>query len=169
MTRSVSSASSTAAQQNHTTPPVLIYMAWDTPRRITTFGTDITWDSQTWTATGARADSIGSNGGRLYLPNGEDDPWAALVNSERPINRAIQVYQYNIDQTSSPEVADAELIFSGVMGRGTVTVLQGIQIDLVEGRQAKKFPPTSIEPPTYNWLLDVGDRIWHGDDVITVT
>jgi hypothetical protein len=173
MTRSTSSDTQTAVAQNVTTPPLLIYMEWSSTLRIATWDTDITWNSQTWTKSGARGENINTAGGTLIVPNDTDFSVSPHVNfwldriAEDPLDRAIQIYQYNINKTVSPWVGAAEEIFNGIMDRAEVRV-NGIRISLIESRQVKKFPPSSIEPPTYNWLLDVGDRLFWGDDIVTV-
>jgi hypothetical protein len=173
MTRDTSSDTQTAVAQKVTTPPLLIFMDWASPLRVATWDSDITWNAQTWIASGVRGENINSTGGQLILPNDTDFSVSPQVNfwldriAEDPLDLAVQVYQYNINKTVSPWISDAEEIFNGIMDRSEVT-LRGIRIRLVESRQAKAFPPTSIEPPVYNWLLDIGDRLHWGTDIITV-
>ena len=166
MTRSVSAITSAAVAQDATQPIYLIRMTWDTEQRICTWDTNISWNSETWTASGAEIRDLSGESGTLILPNGEADPWLALVNSEIPLDRAIEVYEHHTS-TASPAGSDAELVFAGYMDGADISGLK-IQIGLVEGRTNKGFPPTSIGPPTYNYLLPVGARLIWGADVITV-
>lgn len=173
MTRTASGDVQTAVSQKATTPPLLIYIAWDTPARYATWDTDIPWNSETWIASGIKADNLDSTGGTLVFPNDTDysvspnvDYWLDRI-AEDPLDRVVEIYKYNINKTVSPEVADATKIFTGILDRAEVSP-ERIRVSLVESRQAKGFPPTSIEPPVYNWLLDVGDRLYWGTDVITV-
>jgi len=166
MTRTVSSIISAAVAQDITTPVYLIYMAWDTPVRIAVWDQNITWNSQTWTASGAGIKSLSADRGTLTLPNGDGDPWLALVNSEVPLDRVIEIYEHHTS-TGSPAGSDAVLVFSGRMDGATIAGVE-ISINLVEGRTNKGFPASSIGPPTYNFLLPKGTKLYWINDVLTV-
>lgn len=167
MTRTVSSIITTATAADTTTPVYLIYMAWATPRRICTWDTDISYGGQTWSASGASVDNLKAEGGTLILPNGDGDPWLALVHADIPLDRVVEVYEHHTDKSTSPWGKDAVLLFSGRMDSTRIRGID-IRIDLVEGRTNKGFPPTSLGPPTYNWLLTPGTRLYWGPDIITV-
>ena len=166
MTRTVSGIISAAVGQDVTTPVYLIYMAWDTPRRIATWDADITYGGETWTASGASIKNLSADSGTLELPNGDGDPWTALVNSEIPLDRVVEVYEHHTS-TASPQGTDAVLIFAGRMDRASIQGLT-IKIDLVEGRTNKGFPPESIGPPVHNFLLPIGSKLYWNTDVLTV-
>jgi len=167
MTRNVGATIESASEQAVTRPIHLIWMDWDTPRRIATYDANISWDSQTWTASGAECQSISPQGGTLLLPIGTGLPWVGLCKDEKARNRAILVYEYHTDFEASPRVSDATQVFAGTMDDVSAT-LKGVRITLREGRKHKKFPPGNIEPPTYNFLLATGQRLFWGPDVITV-
>jgi len=173
MTRTLSATSTAAIALDHTRPIYLIYMAWDTASplptylRVATWGASISWNSQTWIASGAEIAGIGANGGRLQLPMGDDDPWLGLVQTQSAVDRAITVYEYHTNFGVSPIASDAVQIFSGVMD-GVDIDAGKITISLIESATNKSFPSTSIGPPTYNWLLPKGTRLFWGPDVVTV-
>jgi hypothetical protein len=171
MTRSVPAVVSTAVAQDTTQPILLIRMGWDVQspdveRRICTWDTNISWNAETWTASGATIQGLSIGGGTLELPNGSDDPWLNLVMTQVPRNRTIQVYEYHTS-TGSPSGSDAVELFEGLMDECEITD-RGIRIQLIEGRLNKSFPHTSIGAPTYNYLLTRGDRIYWGIDVVMV-
>ena len=166
MTRTVSAVYAAAVAQDTTTPVYLIRMAWATEQRICTWDSNIIFNAETWTASGASVDGLSADGGTLKLPNGDADPWMALVDTESPLDRAISVYEHHTS-TASPAGSDAELLFSGRMDGARITK-DGIQIEMIKGRNNSGFPPTSIGPPIYNYLLTAGTRLFWGPDVITV-
>ena len=166
MTRTLTSVITAAVGQDSTTPVYLIRMGWATEQRVCTWDTDITWNAETWTASGASVDSLSEEGGTLTLPNGDGDPWLALLTSDVALDRVVQIYEHHTS-TASPAGSDAVLVFSGRMDSVSVSGI-GIRINLVEGRTNKGFPPTSIGKPTYTWLLPVGEKLYWGNDVITV-
>jgi len=166
MTRTVSGIVAAAVAQDVTTPVHLIRMGWDTEQRICTWDANITWNSETWTASGAEVKNISAEGGVITLPNGDGDPWLALVNSEIPLDRTVSVYEHHTS-TDSPSGSDATLIFTGRMDRASIQGMV-IRIDLIEGRSKKGFPPGAISPSVYNHLLPVGTKLYWNSDVLTV-
>jgi hypothetical protein len=161
MTRTVSSTTSAAVAQDVTKPVYLIRMGWVTEVRSATWAENISWDSETWTASGLSVKGLDSDGGTLMMPLGDDDPWLDLVVDENQRNRTIQVYEHQTDYTASPVVSDATLIFEGFMDQATIG--DEIQVTLIENKKHKSFPPTSIDRPIYNWLLTTGTKIvWRG-------
>lgn len=167
MTRILPAAVDAAVDEAVTRPIHLIRMAWATERRIATFDIDISWDSETWSASGAVVQNIGPNGGTMILPIGTGLPWIGLANTEKLRGRAIEVYEYHTDFTASPQESDATPIFSGTMDDGVATI-KGLRVNLREGKKNRVFPPGNIEPPTYNFLLASGQRLFWGPDIITV-
>lgn len=168
MTRTLTTAVDGAVDLDVTRPIHLIRMGWETERRIATFDANITWNSETWTASGGEAQNISAQGGTLLLPVGTGLPWAGLCKDEKARGRSIVVYEYHTDFSVSPRISDADQIFSGTMDDASVT-LDGIRISLREGRKHKKFPPDNIEPPTYNFLLADGQRLFWGPDIVNVS
>jgi len=166
MTRTVSATISTAIAQPTTRPIYLIRMAWNTEVRACTWAADISWNSETWTASGIEVSNLDANGGVLDMPLGDSEPWLALVVGEIPRNRAINVYEYQTNYTVSPAVSDAVLIFTGFMDEAQIG--SKIRMTLIEGTQKKGFPPGRIDRPTYNYLLAPGTRIQWGVDTVMV-
>lgn len=171
MTKTVSAIISAAVSQKTTTPVYLIDMGWDiaspdVTRRIATWDTDITWNSQTWTASGAAVKNLSVERGRLILPNGDGDPWLALVNSQVARDRNIDIYEHHTS-TASPSGSDAVLLFSGRMDGAVIDGIN-ISINLLEGRANKAFPPSVLQIGTYNYLLPVGTKLYFKDEILTV-
>jgi|GEM_PF-6139671 hypothetical protein len=171
MTRTVPAVVEAAVGTNVTQPIYLIRMGWaasspDVTRTIATYAANITWNAETWYASGALVRSLDMNGGTLQLPNGEDDPWLALVANYNAEGKTVSIYEY---QTSwgSPFGSDATLLFSGLMDEVTID-RNGIQISMIEGLLNKSFPNTSINTTEYTNLLSIGDRIYWGPDIVEV-
>lgn len=165
MTRPLPAPVETAIQQPATSPIYLIEMGWETGSidppymRIATWGSDITWDSLVWAASGARVQGLTVNGGQLVLPNGEDDPWLALVTEEIPRGRDITIYEYHD--------SDAVEIFSGIMDEAVLDARQ-ISIRIIEGLLNKRFPPRSFNTAEFPMLLTGGDRLYWGPDIVLI-
>ncbi len=171
MTRTVPAVVAAAVAQDATRPIYLFRMGWalsspDVNRRIATWAADISWNSETWTASGADVRSLNANGGTLLLPNGDTDPWLNLVTTEIARGRTIDVYEYHTS-TASPSGSDAVLVFSGLMEETDITPTD-ISISFIETLRNKAFPPTSITPDVYTYLLAAGQRIYWGPDVVLV-
>lgn len=171
MTRTVSTTITSAVAKTVTQPVYLIYMAWDVAspdvnRYICTWDAAITWNAITWAASGARVTGLNLNGGTLELPNGDDDPWLNLVNTQTARGRAVQVYEHHTDTTASPQT-DASLVFNGLMDAVAISA-RGITITLIEALRNKSFPHTTIDPSVYTHLLTDGDRLYWGPDVVRV-
>ena len=171
MTRTVPAVVSAAVAQDATTPVYLIRMGWDlaspdTTRRIATWASNISWNSEVWTASGAEIRSLSASGGSLRLPNGDNDPWLTLVTSSTACGRAIDIYEYHTS-TSSPAGSSAVILFSGLMDQVAVTPAE-ITISFIDSLQNKRFPPTSITTAVYTELLGAGQRLYWGPDVVLV-
>jgi len=164
MTRTVSATVSTAVAQETTRPIYLIRMDWDTEVRAATWGANLSWNAETWIASGIRITSLDMNGGVMEMPMGDADPWFALCMDELPRGRAISIYEHHTNYTVSPNLSDAVLVFTGVMDEFTANNV--IRVRLIESATNKTFPFTSIDRPTYTYLLPSGTRITTGTDVI---
>ena len=106
MTRTVAATTTAAVSQETTQPIYLIRMGWDVQspdveRRVATWDTDISWNSETWTASGAKVQTLNAIGGSLMLPNGEADPWLDLVVNQGQRGKTLQIYEYQTS-TGSP-------------------------------------------------------------------
>ena len=172
MTRTVSATISTAVGEKTTRPVYLIYMAWDIAspdvnRYVATYDQSITWNSLTWQSSGIEVTRLTPAGGTLRLPNGDADPWLGLIVSDDPLERAIEIYEYQTDFTVSPHASDATLLFSGQMDASTIAP-DGITIDFIEGLTTKVFPATSIDPLVYTHLLASGTRVYWGPDIVLI-
>lgn len=172
MSRTLSTVSTNATNQDATRPIYLIEIEnWSntsplTTTRICTWDTNISWNSQTWVASGAQIDRIGISGGTLELPNGDSDPWLAIVGNYGTRDITVTVYEHHT-YTGSPMGSDATQVFSGIMDGDELTE-SGFQISLVEGKRNKGFPPTSINRSEYSYLLPKGTRIFWGPDIVNV-
>jgi len=166
MSRTLSATISTAVVQPVTRPIHLIRMGWATEVRAATWDQNITWNSETWTASGLEVTGLDANGGSLTMPASLSDPWLALVVGEVPRNRTIQIYEHHTNYTVSPAVSDAVLVFDGFMDEAQIG--QAIRVSLIEGTQKKGFPVGRIDRPTYNYLLPPGSRIQWGLDIVMV-
>ena len=166
MTRTVSATISTAVDQTVTKPIYLVRMGWVVENRSCSYDANITWNAETWTASGLSVVNLDSDGGTLILPIGDADPWLDLVNDESQRNRTVVVYEYQTDYTVSPAVADAVAIFSGIMDDATIG--KDIRISMIEDQRYKAFPPTSIDETVYTYLLRSGQTIIWRETVITV-
>jgi len=165
MSRSVSSTISSAVAKEATAPVYLLAMGFASTVRVATWDSAISWDGQTWSASGARISNLSSNGCRLILPTGESDPWLALVLGEGTRDVSISIYEHHTDATASP-TTDAVLVFSGTMDEATIT--DNITIKVIESSRQKTFPPDSVDQPTFTHLLTSGDVITWGNNVTTV-
>lgn len=168
MARTLSSIIQNAIDNDDVKTAYLIRMGWATERRIATYDVDISWNSETWEDSGARVEGISPAGGRLILPNGEGDPWAALEHSEIARGRTIEIYQWYETISDSPIEADAIKLFEGTMDEAVTTIAGAIQIQFIESQQNKFFPPTSFGPPIHNHLLGKGTKLQYGDSVVVV-
>lgn len=172
MTRTVSATISAAIAEDVTQPIYLIRMGWDLAspdvnRRIATWDTAISWNSETWEGSGADISRLGPGGGTLRLPNGDADPWLNLVTTQYPKGRTIDIYEYHTDFTASPIASDATLLLSGVMEDCEISQ-RGITINFIESLLNKAFPVSSINPTVYTHLLTAGTRIYWGPDIVLV-
>ena len=166
MTRTLTATISTGAGQEVTKPVYLIRIGWATETRSATWDSNISWNSETWTAASVRISNLTANGGTMDMPNGDADPWLALVQAEIPRDLAVNIYEHHTDYTVSPAVSDAALLFSGFMD--AVSIGDSIRVNLVQGTTKKVFPPTEIDRPVYTYLLSAGTVIQYGDDTVTV-
>jgi hypothetical protein len=161
--RTLSTTVSAAISKKVTQPVYLLRLQIGTEWKISTWDTDISWNGVNWTASGAKVSNLTAGGCTLTLP--ASDFWLGAILNNQPRNQAISIYEHHTDTTQSPQ-ADAVLLFAGVMDR--ITISANIRITCLENSQAKGFPITSIDTPTFNYLLSSGDRITWGADTIIV-
>ncbi|MCH8844545.1 MAG: hypothetical protein IID61_16415 [SAR324 cluster bacterium] len=127
---------------------------------------DIDWNSETWIDSGIEVFNLTRTAGSIEFPLSTDDPWLSLILNEGTRGRSISIYEHYTDLTVSPQVADAVLIFTGVMDEPVFTDV--IKLSIIESSQAKTFPPDSVDTPVFTHLLQHGDRIDWGIDTIVV-
>ena len=163
--RTVPSTVSQAAAKDATQPVFLVRLGFASEVRAATFDTDISWNGETWVSSGIEVQNVSLAKATLVLPIGASDPWLSLVLNDGTRGRAINIYVHYTDETSSPQ-ADAVLIFSGLMDEAVITDV--ITLACIESSQVKKFPPDSVDAPTFTHLLKYGDRIDWGIDTIVV-
>ena len=171
MTRTVAATTTAAVAQETTQPVYLIRMGWDVQspdveRRVATWDTDISWNSETWTASGAKIQSINARGGSLMLPNGDADPWLDLLVNQGCRGKTLQIYEYQTS-TGSPAGSNAEELFQGTMDASQITN-KAIKITFISSLLSKTFPHTTINNDDYPYLLSTGARLYWGPDVIRV-
>ncbi|GAG29433.1 unnamed protein product [marine sediment metagenome] len=137
-------------------------MAFDTPERAATWADNISWDGETWEASGIEVRNLTSKGVTLEFPLAD---WKALIRADGTGGRSISIYEHYTDITASPQTADAVLMFSGVMDAAAWT--DKIVVSAVEKSRVTSFPPESVEAPKFTYLLKSGQRImWVGDTVV---
>ena len=163
--RTVPSTVSQAAAKDATQPVFLVRLSFATENRAATFDTNIAWNGETWVSSGIEVQNLTKAKCMLEFPIGASDPWLSLVLNDGTRGRAIQIYLHYTDDTLSPQ-ADAVLLFTGVMDEAVITDV--IKLVCIESSQVKKFPPDSVDTPTFTNLLKSGDRIDWGIDAIVV-
>jgi hypothetical protein len=147
-------------------------MGWDVTspdiydRLIATSDQDISWNAELWVASGAEVRGLNANGGDLILPNGDADPWLALVIAQMPRGRAIDIYEHHTS-TGSPAGSDAVHIFAGIMDEANIDGMK-IAIRLIEGLLNKRFPVAVVNSTDFPYLLTGGDRLYWGPDVVLI-
>jgi hypothetical protein len=166
MSRTLSSTVSTAITQNPTKPVYLLRIGFSLESLACTWGSNISWNSENWVASGIEVKNLTARGATLEFPNGEDDAWLALILNESTRDRPISIYEFHTDYSTSPHGTDAVLVFTGIMDEAEIT--ENIKVTVIESSQARQFPPDSIGPPVFNFLPVAGTRIVWGDDVIEV-
>ena len=164
--RTLSTTISTAIGKAVTQPVFLVEMGFDPTTRAATWSTAITWNAKTWSASGITVENISPTGASLVFPNGSGDPWLALILGDGVRGRVLNIYEHHTDTTVSP-TTDAQLVFTGIMDEAQIEN-ERITVSAVEASRYKSFPSTSIDTPTFNYLLKTGDRIAWGDDVLVV-
>ena len=165
MSRTLSATLSTATSKTATRPVYLLRMGFASEVRAATWGSAITWNSESWIASGAEVDNLDKSGARLRFPIGESDPWMALILNEGTRGRSLQIYTHYTDATASPQ-ADAELVFTGLMDEATIT--DSITVTAIESAENKGFPSGEIGPPNMNYLPESGTTIAWGTDTLVV-
>jgi len=166
MARTLPSAVSAAVASPNTQPIYLVEMGWSATTYSATWNAAITWNGETWAASGIAVSRVSSSRATIELPNGDADAWAALVLGETPRGRTINIYEYHTDKTVSPHAADAVQIFGGVMDEADIADV--ISVECIPAPRVRQFPHTSIDPSTYNYLLTPGQVIRSGGQTVTV-
>jgi hypothetical protein len=130
-----------------------------------TWDSTITWNSETWIASGIEVKNLTRSACTIEFPLGENEPWLAPINVGGTRGRSIQIYQHYTDTTASPQ-AWAVLMFTGVMDMATIT--DKITVTAQEKSRATSFPPESVDQPKFTHFLTSGSVIVWGGGTITV-
>ncbi len=161
--RTLPTTVSTAIDKAATRPAYLIRIGFATEKRAATWDSNISWNAETWTASGIEVKNLSRIAAILEFPLGVNDPWLALFHAENARGIAINIYQHYTDLTSSPQ-ADAVLMFTGIMDEAVMT--DKIRVSVQEKSRVIAFPPDSVGPPKFTHLLKSGTTItWSGDTI----
>ena len=143
MTRTLSTALSTAVGLDVVSPGYLVEVAFASPLRVSSRGT-LSWSGNSWTAWDVRVQglSVEAGGatanGTLVLGNA-DYTISALVLSEGVANRAVNVWAF---YGEAPATADPVQIFAGVADDVQIDPTRGVvTLQLVQANAAALFAP----------------------------
>jgi len=167
MSRTLPATVDSAVDSDQPRPVYLVQMGLTTTTRAATWDQSIVWNGLTWASSGIEITNISASGARLKISFGDNDGWLSRVlDVDKGVRgRQILIYEHHTDTTASPQT-DAVLVFSGIMD--DVSVADDISITCIDDSQVKGFPPTAIDRPKYNFLLEPGDRIRWGPDEYVV-
>jgi hypothetical protein len=130
-----------------------------------TWDSTISWNAETWIASGIEVKNLTRAAVSLEFPIGENDPWLAPILAGGTRGRSVQIYQHYTDTTASPQ-AWAVLMFTGIMDGASIT--NSIMVSAMEKSTVTTFPPESVDQPKFNYLLTSGTIIIWGGGTITV-
>ena len=173
MGRTLSSTTQIEIAKAITRPFYCIYLGFSTPLRLTTHGSSISWDSQTWLPSDGPVPTVsitqardGMLVGALSLPN-YDLSLSAIILSEGCAGKSCQIYKlYGAGPYAS---ADGTEIFSGVMDAATGIDLDTVTIDLRgESFNDNYTPHILCNPPTFNHLPAQKVIVW-GNETYVLT
>lgn len=165
MSRTLPSTVSSAITSDATAPVFLVKLGFATPQYVATWDANISWDGNTWVASGINVSRLSASGATVEFPNGNDDTWLSTILSEGARGKTIEIYEHHTDTTASPQT-DAVLVFTGVMD--SVSIGDRVKVKVLESSQSKVFPPASVDEDTFTYLLSTGQKISWGSDTITV-
>jgi len=162
--RSLSPTVAAASKKDATQPIYLLRLGFSADIEAATWDQDISWDGQTWIASGIEVKNLTLTGGSIEFPLSTDDIWLGLILDEGTRDRSVDIYAHYTDAALSPQT-DADLIFTGVLDEPVFT--DKIRCTVIESSQAKKFPPDSIDIDVFTHLLPSGTRIdWQGETIV---
>lgn len=127
MSRTLTSALSTAIALPVTEPAYFVEIVFSTPVRLSTRGT-ITWSGQSWTSWDVRLAGLGQDGssstqtGGLTIGN-TDLSISTLVLSEGVADRQVNIWKFYGD---TPAISDPVAIFSGVGDEAVIDADSGV-------------------------------------------
>jgi hypothetical protein len=166
MSRSISATITAATAKTATKPIYLLRLGFDAEVKAATWDQDITWNGETWIDSGIEVSSLKADKADIKFPNGTVDPWLSLVLNEGVLGRAVQIYEYHENTTSSPN-KDAVLLFVGIMDDASISD-NVISVNVIESSASKVFPNVVIDRPTFNYIPPAGTEIAWGPDKIIV-
>jgi len=161
MSRTTNTTILTAIAKDATRPAYLIRIGFATEKRAATWDSDISFNGETWTASGIEVGNLSRASVSLDFPLGDGDPWMALFHAENARGIVVNIYQHYTDLTSSPQTG-AILMFTGIMDEAVMT--DKIKVSVQEKSRVISFPPDSVGPPKFTHFLQSGTTItWAGD------
>ena len=170
MSRSLDAPIGTAIVKAATRPAYLLRLAFENgspaaDMLAATWDSDISWNGETWSASGIEVKNLSRAACTIEFPLGENDPWAAVIRSGGVLNRSVMIYQHYTDLSASPQ-AGAELMFTGILDQAVWS--DKIVVPAMEKSRVTSFPPESIDQPKFNYLLTSGTVIVWGGGILTV-
>jgi len=170
MSRTLAAPIGTATAKAATRPAYLLRLALENgspavDMLAATWSDDISWNGETWSASGIEVKNLTRAACSIEFPLGENDTWSSVIKAGGVRNRAVSIYLHYTDETQSPQ-ANAELIFTGIMD--TVAWTDKIVVSAKEKSRVIGFPPESVDDPKFTYLLTSGRVIVWGGGVITV-
>jgi len=169
MSRTLPATVSTAIAKDATRPAYLLRLGFSAASPIgetlaATWGSNISWNGETWLASGIEVRNLNRAAATLEFPLGASDPWLALVTSAGVRGRSVQIYEHYTDTTQSPQTG-AVLLFTGIMDDAVMS--DSIVVRANEKSRATSFPPEVVGPPKFTYLLKPGDTIeWSGVTIV---
>jgi len=162
MSRTLPATVSVAIAKDATRPAYLLTLGFssDSPVGTTyaaTWGQNITDSGTTYLASGIEVRNLSRTGCIVEFPIGESDTWLSMLSANGFRGRSISIREHYTDETQSPQ-AGSVLMFSGIF-TGDAVITDKISITANEKSREITFPPESIGPPKFNFLMPSGTII----------
>jgi hypothetical protein len=170
MSRTLPGQGSATVAKAATRPAYLVRLALENgspsvDMLASTWDSTISWNAETWIASGVEVKNLTRSGCTIEFPLGENDPWLAPINAGGTRGRSVQIYQHYTDTTASPQ-AWAVLMFTGVLDSAVMG--DKITVSALEKSRSTSFPPETVDQPKFKHLLTPGTVIVWGGGTITV-
>ena len=163
--RTLPTTVTTSITQDATRPAYLLRLGFSNSSPMTetlaaTWDSNIIWNGETWLASGVQVKNLTRTSVSLEFPLGENDPWLDIIKVSGTRGRSIKIYQHYTDLTASPQ-AGAVFMFTGIMDQESME--GSIKVSAQEKSRVTSFPPESVGPDKFNFLLKSGEVIdWNG-------